>query len=411
MIHVKLAALLALGVTAACGAQEWSRFRGVRGQGLGNADLPTVFAKEHVRWRTDIEGTGHSSPVLWGAHLFLTRVSGAKGEREVVCYDADTGKQTWSYTCEFLSHKQHRLNSFASSTPVADELGVYVMWSSGDKLEALALDHQGALLWRRELGDYYAQHGSANSPVVHGELLIVANENEGDDCFMMGLDRKTGKQVWREELQKSPRWACYSPPFFYEPKGAEPVMLVASAAHGLTAFDPATGKVRWRANPGFKCRFIAAPTLAGDKLLVNTGSGDSGKECVIFDLGDAKNEPKISSRPRRGLPYVPSAIALDGRFFLFADSGFASCLDAESGDQLWRERIDGKFFSSPVSSGEAIYIGDRDGSLWTFSKSKFEVLGQFDLGAPICATPALAHGAMFVRTASELVRLQKAPPK
>ncbi|MGK0155651.1 MAG: outer membrane protein assembly factor BamB, partial [Neolewinella sp.] len=99
-------------------------------------------------------------------------------------------------------------------------------------------------------------------------------------------------------------------------------------------------------------------------------------------------------------------IALGGRFFLFADSGFASCLDAESGKQLWRERIDGKFFSSPVSNGDAIYIGDRDGKLWTFSKTKFEVLGSFDLGSPINATPALARGAMFVRTAGELIRLQ-----
>lgn len=398
--------LLALGVTVACEAQQWSRFRGVRGQGVGVADLPTVFGKQHIRWRTNLHGTGHSSPVLWGDRLFLTRLNGVKGEREIVCYDADTGKQAWSHTCEFQPHKQHRLNSFASSTPAADELGVYVTWSSGDKLVAIALDHQGALLWQRELGDYYAQHGSANSPVMHGELVVVANENEGDDCFLTALNRKTGKSVWREELQKSPRWACYSPPFLYEPKAGKPVMLIASAAHGLTAFEPETGEVRWRANPGFKKRFIAAPTLSGDKLLVNTGSGDSGKECVIFDLSDAKHEPKISSQPRRGLPYVPSGIALGGRFFLFADSGFASCLDADSGDQLWRERIDGKFYSSPVSNGDAIYIGDRDGKLWTFSTTKFEVLGSFDLGSPINATPALARGAMFVRTAGELIRLQ-----
>jgi outer membrane protein assembly factor BamB len=400
--------LLALGVTTGCAAQEWSRFRGVRGQGIGEADLPTVFGKEHIRWRTDLQGTGHSSPVLWGSRLFLTRVNGAKGKREIVCYDADSGKQTWGFDCDFKPHKQHRLNSFASSTPAADELGVYVTWSSGDKLVAIALSHQGKLLWMRELGGYYAQHGSANSPVMHGELVVVANENEGDDCFLTALDRKTGKDVWREPLQKSPRWACYSPPFLYEPKAGKPVMLIASAAHGLTAFEPETGKVRWRANPGFKSRFIAAPTLAGDKLLVNTGSGDSGKECVIYDLKDAKDEPKILSQPRRGLPYVPSGLALDGRFFLFADSGFASCLEAADGKQLWRERIDGKFFSSPVSNGDAIYIGDREGKLWTFSREKFEVIGSFDLGSPINATPALARGAMFVRTAGELIRLQNA---
>lgn len=403
-----LGVMFSMALSVGCVGQEWSRFRGARGQGLGEADLPVVFGDQDIRWRSDIGGTGHSSPVLWGDRLFLTRVSGGKGKRQVVCYDSDTGKELWSYTCDFKSHKQHRLNSFASSTPAADDLGVYVTWSSGDKLLAIAIDHQGELLWQHELGRYYAQHGSANSPVMYNGLVVVANENEGDDCFLTALNRQTGKPVWREELKKSPRHACYSPPFLYEPKAGDPVMLVASAAHGLTAFEPSSGQVRWRANPGFKSRFIAAPALAGDKLLVNTGSGDSGKECVIFDLVDVSAEPSILHRPRRGLPYVPSALALDSRFYLFADSGFASCLDAESGETLWRERIEGKFFSSPVSNGNAIYIGDRAGKLWTFSKTKFEVLGSFDLGSPINATPALAHGAMFVRTAGELIRLQSA---
>lgn len=411
-IALALGGLLAVIAVERAVAQEWSRFRGPRGQGIGVADLPAVFAEEHIRWRVTIGGTGHSSPVLWGSHVYITRLGEDRSTRDVVCYDAATGKQLWFYPCAFDRHKQHKLNSFASATPAADDYGVYLMWSSGKKLRALALSHEGKQLWRRQLGGYYAQHGSGNSPVIHGELVIIANENEGDDCFLVALDRKTGEAVWREALAKSPRWACYSPPFLYEPEGGKSVMMVASAAHGLTAFEPETGSIRWRANPGFKNRFIAAPCLAGNKLLVNTGSGDSGKECVVFELGEgAREEPKISYKCRRGLPYVPSAIALDGRFFLFADSGFASCLDADSGEGLWRERIDGKFFSSPVSNGQAIYICDREGRLWTFSKTRFEVLGSFDLGAPVCATPALAHGAMFVRTADELICLAKSAPK
>lgn len=391
-----------------CVAQEWPRFRGVYGQGIVELDLPTTFTEKNVTWRVGVAGTGHSSPVLWGDLLFLTRVDEAKGVREVVCYDASTGSEMWTYACRFNAHKQHKLNSFASATAAVDELGVYVMWTSGERLVAMAIDHRGELLWTKDLGAYYAQHGSGNSPVVHGELVFIASENEGDDCFFMALDRKTGKLAWREDLAKNPRWACYSPPFVYQPSSGKAVMLVASAAHGLTAFELATGKVRWQANPGFKNRFVAVPALSGNKLLVNTGSGNSGKECVVFEMSaGAAAEPKISFRLRRGLPYVPSAIAIGGRFFLFADSGFASCIEAGSGAELWRERIDGKFFSSPVSNGTSIYICDREGRLWTFSKEKFEVLGRFDLGAPICATPALARGAMFVRTAQELIRLER----
>lgn len=409
MVHTALLAALA---TQLLPAQEWSRFRGPAGQGVGEANLPTTFTNVHVRWRVDVGGTGQSSPVLWGDRLFLTRVVEPAKQREVVCYDAETGKQLWAYASAVIEHKQHKLNSFASSTPVVDELGVYVLWSSGDKLQALALEPTGKLRWQRDLGTYFAEHGSANSPILHGELLVIANENEGDDCFVQALDRKTGESVWRQPLPQKPRWACYSPPFCYETMSGKPLLVLASAAQGVTGFEPQTGKVLWRANPGFKSRFIAAPVLSGNKLLVITGSGDSGKECTVFELDeDHVQEPRVSYQLRRGLPYVPSGIALAGRFFLFADSGFASCFEAKDGRELWRKRIDGKFFSSPVSNGKAIYLGDREGRLWTFSTSKFEVLGHFDLGSPICATPALARGAMFVRTADQLLRLQNQASK
>lgn len=409
------ARLLALACAAGglllslCPSQEWTRLRGPQGQGHGTADLPAVLSKDNVQWRVDA-GAGHSSPVLWGSSLFLTRMGEKPGERELVCFDAANGAVRWAVPDSFASHDQHKLNSFATSTAAVDAHAVYVLWTSGKQLIALAFDHDGTRLWRRELGGFYSNHGSAISPVLCGDLVIVANENQGDDCFVAALDRKTGKTSWHIERKKNARWACYSPPFLHQPKGAPPVLLLASYAHGLTAIESATGKLRWHADLGFKNRFIAAPCLAGNLLLVNTGSGDSGKECAVFDLGnDAKEEPKVRYRPRRGLPYVPSAIAVNGRFFLFADSGFCSCIEAESGETLWRERTDHRFFSSPVSAGgDVLYVGDREGQLLSFSTKRFELLGSLDLGAAICATPAIAGGRMFVRTAEELVCLGSA---
>jgi len=396
-------------VGSAAPAQEWTRLRGPQGQGHGKADLPAVLTERHVRWRVDA-GAGHSSPVLWGAKLFLTRTGEQDGEREVVCFDADTGEQLWARPCAFEPHDQHRLNSFASSTPAVDVDAVYVLWTTGKQLVALALAHDGEVRWRRELGAFYSNHGSATSPVLCGELLVVANENQGDDCFVTALDRKTGEPRWRIERQRQARWACYSPPFVYRPDGAPPVLLLASYAHGLTAIEPESGAVRWQADLGFRNRFIACPCLSGELLMVQTGSGDSGKECVVFELADgAKAEPKVRYKPRRGLPYVPSAIAAEGHFYLFADSGFCSCIEADSGTQLWRERSEHRFFSSPVSNGAAIYIGDREGHLLSYAVGRSEQLGSLDLGAPILATPALARGCMFVRTERELICLGAAP--
>lgn len=387
---------------AGLAAQEWTRLRGQAGQGHGAADLPASFTAENVRWRVDVGGTGHSSPVLWGSRLFLTRVADGPGQREVVCFDADTGKELWASRQEFESHDQHQLNSFATSTPAVDGSAVYVLWTSGSRLVALALDHGGEEVWQRELGGFYSNHGSAMSPVLCGDRVIVANDNQGDDCFLTALDRATGEPTWRIEREKKARWANYSPPFVCRTETGD-LVVVASSSHGLTAIEPESGEIRWQADPGFKYRFIAAPARSGDSLLVNTGAGDAGRECVVFELAESMADaPKVRYRLRRGLPYVPSVIGLDGRFFLFSDSGFASCVDAATGDELWRERTGSKFFSSPVTNGEVIYIADREGRLLTYSKAGFEVLGTFDLGAPVFATPALARGAMFVRTAEEL---------
>lgn len=406
---VSTATAMAMLLASAAVAQEWTRLRGPQGQGHGKADLPAVLTEEHVRWRVDA-GVGHSSPVLWGDALFLTRLGGEKGVRQVVCFDAENGKERWARSCAFEPHDQHRLNSFATSTPAVDADGVYVLWTSGKQLVALALDHAGEVLWRRDLGRFYSNHGSATSPVLCGDLLVVANENQGDDCFVTALDRGTGEPRWRIDRQKSARWACYSPPFVHRPEGAPPVLLLASYAHGLTAIEPESGELRWQADLGFKNRFIACPCLSGDLLMVQTGSGDSGKECVVFDLANgAREEPKARYKPRRGLPYVPSAIAVEGRFYLFADSGFCSCIDADSGEQLWRERSEHRFFSSPVTSGTAIYIGDREGHLLSYAIGRHERLSALDLGAPILATPALARGRMYVRTAEQLVCLGAAP--
>jgi len=403
--------LLAVGLLvllcASVHGQGWSRFRGPDGQGIAEARLPKTFTEENVRWRVPA-GVGHSSPVLWGDRLYLTRVGeGESPTRALVCFDATTGGERWAKSWPFESHGQHRLNSFASSTPAVDAAGVYLVWSSGEELRVRSVDHDGEERWDRTVGAFAAQHGSGASPVVIADRLVVANDHETEGSFLLGLDPATGETHWK--IERTTVRASYATPAVIRDEGGTPTLVFASTAHGATAVDPISGEVVWETGPGFEQRFVATPGFVGRHLFLTAGSGSGGKECVVLELpepGQSGVPPIELYRPPRNLPYVPSVLGIDGRFYLFNDGGIVSCLEATSGDVLWRERIEGSFFSSPVSNREVVYIADREGVLYSFAPSdEFELLGEFALGATVFATPAIDRDSMYVRTATELIRL------
>ena len=387
----------------AVGGGEWSSFRGPGGQGIANGvELPPVFEEEHVLWRVPVGG-GHSSPVIWEDRLFLTWIWEGEESREIVCVDAGSGDTVWTVDAPFEPHGQHRFNSFASSTPAVDEDGVYVVWSTGEELVALSLDLEGELRWERQLGSFAAQHGSASSPIVRDGVMIIANDNEGEESFLVALDAATGETRWRVERQCER--ASYATPLVIG-SGDDKSVVFVSTAPAVTAIDLATGDVRYEVDLGLRQRCVATPCLLGDLLFLSAGSGGGGQECAVLELtGDPGTAPEVRHQPRQSLPYVPSTLGLDGYFYLVSDGGVASCLDAPTGDVEWRARLDGTFFSSPVSDGRTIYLGSREGTLFSIAPraDEFELLGSFDAEAAIFATPAIAGGRLFLRTADELI--------
>jgi outer membrane protein assembly factor BamB len=405
-------ALLCGSLCGVASGQGWTRFRGPGGQGLLPAaePLPAAFSPADVRWRRAV-GKGHSSPVLWQESVLLTQEGEERGRRAVVCFSAESGEQQWAHECAFEPHPQHELNSFASSTPAVDAHGVYVVWSSGRELVALALDHAGEPRWERALGAFTAEHGSGASPIVHGDLLIVANEHDGEDCFLAALDVRSGETKWKIARRRAAGRASYSTPAVCALPDGAPALLFASSVHGLTAVAPASGEILWEIDAGLRARCVATPCVSGDLVLVHAGTGGGGRDCAVVRLRSAgEGPPDVACRVRRNLPYVPSAIAAGGRFLLISEAGFATSLDAASGEVVWRERLDGAFFSSPVGNGKVLWIADREGTLFSLAAGeRFEVLGTLALGASVLATPALAADALYVRTARELIRLGPPP--
>lgn len=402
-MHFRVALALAVSCVVTLG-QDWSRFRGPGGLGLAKGPtIPVDFSPDDLNWKVQLPGKGHSSPVLWKGRIFVTCESSEAGERFVVCIEAKTGRELWRKARPFSAHRQHRFNSFASATPAVDADHVYLLWSSGEALIAAALDHAGNEVWKKQIGEFSAQHGSGISPIVVGDVVVIGNDNEKKPSFLMGLDRKTGAEKWKRPRDSTR--ASYATPLVRQ-VGERVEVIFASTSHGVTSLDPTTGTLNWETDAVFKERCVGTPAIADGVLLACAGSGGGGKESIAIKLPGkgSKSKPEELYRVRRALSYVPGPIGVGKRFFMFSDGGIVSCLDASSGDLLWRERLDGSFYCSPICVGDRLYAVSRSGELFVIAaKDEFKLLGRVDLGERSSATPAVADGVLYLRTERHLL--------
>src|SRR5262249_47309880 len=150
--------------------------------------VPVKWTENDYNWKIKLPGVGHSSPVLWGDRLFITSGEEETGKRIVLCLRADTGEQLWAREFPAEKHGKHSDNSFASATPAVDERHVYVCWGTPKEFVFVALDHDGKKIWRRDLGPFRSGHGFGASPIVHGDLVVMPNDQDGKGT-LLALDR------------------------------------------------------------------------------------------------------------------------------------------------------------------------------------------------------------------------------
>jgi len=399
-------------------AENWPGWRGPGGDGVSaEKGIPTRWSStRNIAWKVAIPGEGHSSPIIWGDKVFLTSSLTEKNKRILICLDRPSGQTVWRRdVVQSPPESIHRLNSRASGTPATDGRQVYVtfMRAEGDRVVApnvgserlitpgkivvAAYDLDGNETWKTTVGDFVSAHGFNTCPVLFEELVILNGDHDGD-AYLVALDRQSGRERWRTRRENKTR--SYVTPIIRQIDGRTQMILSGSLC--VASYDPRNGKRHWIVD-GPTEQFVASMVYDG-KYVFATG-GYPERHTVAIRPGGRGNvtDTHIAWRTTRGAAYVPSPI-IAGRYLLMvADSGIASCLDAETGKRHWMERLPGGHSPSPVSADGLVYfVSDQGVTTVVRPGETFEIVAQNEIGGPVSASPAISQQQFFLRTHSHL---------
>ncbi|MDP7639252.1 MAG: PQQ-binding-like beta-propeller repeat protein [Candidatus Hydrogenedentes bacterium] len=389
-------------------ADNWPRFRGPNGHGFAqDSDIPSSWSEADLAWKIELSGKGHSSPVIWDDTVYVTSADEEAKVASLLAVRASDGSTMWKRDYAFEPLKLHALNSHASSTPAVDEQGVYTLWFVSSQSLAIAVDHRGEELWRRELGPMATTHGPGLSPIVYEGALIFSLEHERNadvQSRWYGLDLASGETVWSLDRETGES-ASSSAPCVYRSPAVKEWVIFTSRAHGITAINPQDGTIAWEEKSALPARAVSSPVLAKDLIVATCGVSNQGTRLTAVRPADgpASAPQVVHSIEERFVPYVPTPIAVDDLLFLYHDRGEVTCIEIESGKTLWSERPGGKFYGSPVLVEDRLYCIDTSGQVVVLrAAASYERLAINDLGEASHATPAVANGRMILRTNSRL---------
>jgi outer membrane protein assembly factor BamB len=408
-------------------AGNWPQWRGPDGSGISNEkNLPSEWSPtRNIKWKTAIDGRAHSSPIVWGNRVFITtaiegeEVPGAKAVKhmydgkeflhpdsvganrkqtfKVICLDRDSGKILWQSTAwEGTPYDdRHRKSSYAASTPATDGKMVYAFFGT----EGLyAFDYKGKLAWKAQLGNLgTVGMGTGTSPILFDNVVIVqADEENVEGSFIVGLDKKTGKEVWKTPRKVQTSW---STPLLV--RTANRAELITNGTESIVAYDPATGKELWR-HKGVESNAIPSPVANNE--MVYLVAGYPAKIAMAIRLGqsgDLTGTPNVPWKYTKGTAYVPSPILYGDYLYLTTDRGILTCIDAKSGEVKYeggRIPVPATFTASPVAFEGKILMTSEDGDTFIVkSGPKHEVIGTNSIGEAVYASPAIADGRIYIR--------------
>jgi len=392
-------------VTGLATAEDWPAWRGPRSDGtVTDKGFPLTWtAKDNVRWKTELSGTGHSSPVVSKGKVFVAGCIEAEKKRVLYCVDRTTGKVEWEKAAVVSDlEKKHNENSWASSTPAADGERVYITFLDKPQLRVFCYDYSGNLIWEKSPGEFHSVHGFCSPPMFYKDLVIVNGDQDapqGQTAFIVAFDKKTGEEKWRADRPTKLR--SYCPPIVIDAAGKKQLVLTGSKC--VASYDPDTGKQNWIIN-GPTEQFVSSMVFHDGVLLLTAGFPEHW--IMGIDPSGSGNVTKthvLWSKKAEG-GYVPSPVAHGGKLFLVDDRGVASCWDVKTGKQYWKERLSGKgHHASAIVADGRIYLTSDEGLTFVLKAAEeFDVLAKNPLDERVFASPAFCDGDIFIRGAKHL---------
>jgi outer membrane protein assembly factor BamB len=400
--------LFAIATVLLQAGADWPQFRGADSSGAsGEKNVPTTIT-ENIAWSADLTGRGLSGPIVVGGKVFLSASSGYQQDRlHVLCFDAKSGKKLWERqfwaTGRTLCHPKM---CNATPTPASDGKRIFAFFSSND---VICLDLDGNLQWVRGMTHDYPNAsnslGMSSSLVVAGDTLIVPVENLSES-FTAGLDVETGINRWKLDRPQLDNWTS---PVVLPGITREDDLVVLQSGKGLVALRPYAGYEAWRYDGGAST--IPSSAQSGGVLFVPSNG------LTALEPAGAGKSPRVLWQSNKLGPATASPLVDGNRVYNLNSAGVLACADTKAGQILWQLRLQttigekassGAFTSSPVAAGGHLYFFNEEGVAFVVRGGETgEIVATHDFAETILATPAIADGAVFIRSDRHLWKIGK----
>ena len=422
---------LSLALSAQRGTPSWPHWRGAEHTGVATGNVPLTWSDtSNVKWKIDIPGRGHSTPVAWGDRLFLTtaiptgkkaetsstdgrgRAGGGSGAGEehrfeVMAIDRATGKVAWQRTATTAIphegyHRQY--GSFASNLPATDGQRLYAFFGSRG---LFVYDLNGKPLWEKDFGlkmQMRLQFGEGSGVVVDNGRVYVQFDHQGEG-FVAALNAADGKELWRAPRKENSSW---STPLVVEHQGAK--QLVVTADTKVKSYDVSTGKVIWEV-AGLGTNPIPQPVQFRDMVLVMSGYRNPRLMAVrLGRTGDLTGTDAIVWETTRGTSYTASPSLHEGRLYVIADNGMLTVFDAATGTPHYLQQRLPKpynFKASPLVVNDRVYLATEEGDVVVVKAGDtYEVLATNTLtDQSFIASPIAVDDALYLRSRTHLFKI------